>query len=113
MKKLILATLVVFAAASNADAQLLRGMGRIQGTVADESGTPLTGVVITAKLAGLAGGIDARSDDKGVWKVGGMARGDWQVDFEKAGYEQRRAKVVLPVELAKVPTVVVTMKKAS
>jgi len=113
MKKLLLATLVVFAAASNADAQLLRGMGQIQGTVADESGTPLAGVVITAKLPGFAGGIDAKSDDKGAWKVAGMARGDWQVDFDKAGYAQRRAKVVLPVELAKVPTIVVTMKRAS
>jgi hypothetical protein len=112
MKHLILATLVLVAAAAHADAQF-RGMGRIEGTVADGTGVPLRGVVVTASLPGSGGTITSTSNDKGLWYIGGMARGDWQVNFDKAGYEQRHAKVVLPVELARVPPIAITLKKAS
>jgi hypothetical protein len=112
MKKLMLATLVALAAVSSADAQI-RGMGRIQGTVVDEGGAPLAGVVITAKLPGRAGDIGSKTDDKGVWYVGGMARGEWLVDFEKPGYGERHAKINLEVEIARVPPIAVTMKKGA
>jgi hypothetical protein len=112
MNRLILATLVSLAAVSSADAQL-RGMGRIEGTVTAPDGTPLPGVTISAKWEGSKASINSTSDDKGVWHVAGMAKGDWDVDFEKAGYELRHAKVILPVELARVPPIVITMKKAS
>jgi hypothetical protein len=98
--------------ASAAFAQF-RGMGRIGGTVVDDGGSPLSGVVITAKLPGTTGVIDSKSDDKGAWFVGGMGKGDWEVTFEKAGFAPRHAKVVLPVELARVPPIAVTMKKGS
>jgi hypothetical protein len=110
--KLILAMLVVLAVVSGADAQI-RGMGRIQGTVVDEGGAPLAGVVITAKQTGKVGDIGSKSDDKGVWYVGGMARGEWSVDFEKAGYGERHAKINLEVEIARVPPIAVTMKKGA
>jgi hypothetical protein len=112
MKKLILAALVVVAATSSADAQI-RGMGRIQGTVVDEGGAPLSDVVITAKLSGRVGDIGSKSDQKGVWTVGGMARGEWLVDFDKAGYTQRHAKINLEVEIARVPAIAVMMKKGT
>jgi hypothetical protein len=112
MKKLILTTLLVVAAATGANGQM-RGMGRIQGTVTDPGGAPLAGVAVRASLPGSSSTIESTSNDKGLWYVGGLARGDWQVDFEKIGYEQRRAKVVLPVELARVPALVITMKKTS
>lgn len=91
----------------------LRGMGRIQGTVTDESGAPLGGVMITAKLPGTSGSIEAKSDDKGTWAVGGLGKGEWEVDFDKPGYGGRHARVILPVELARVPAIAVTMKKGS
>jgi DNA-binding MurR/RpiR family transcriptional regulator len=73
----------------------------------------LPGVVVSARTEGSKASINSTSDDKGVWVVAGMAKGDWQVDFDKSGYEQRHAKVILPVELAKVPVIAITMKKAS
>jgi hypothetical protein len=112
MKKLMVALVVVVAAAGGAQAQM-RGMGRIEGIVTDGAGKPLAGVAISATLPGSTAGIKSTSNDKGLWYVGGLARGDWQVEFEKAGYEQRRAKVVLPVELARVPPIAITLKKTS
>lgn len=89
----------------------LRGLGRIAGKVTDGGGAPLSGVAIKATLPGMTGSIDSTSDDSGDWAVGGMAKGEWDVVFEKSGYAPRRAKVILPAEMAKVPPIVVAMQK--
>ena len=89
----------------------LRGLGRIVGKVTDGGGAPLPGVAIKATLSGMAGSIDSTSDDAGAWAVAGMAKGEWDVVFEKAGYGSRRAKVILPAEMARVPPIVVAMQK--
>jgi hypothetical protein len=111
MRKVGLALLLLVVAAGGQVEAQLRGLGRIEGTVTDESGTPLTEVTVTATLPGSAGEIAAASDGKGKWLLGGMGRGDWDVVFEKAGYTPRRAKVSLQVELARVPPIAVVMKK--
>src|SRR5262245_21342514 len=109
MKRLMALAAFALALASNAGAQM-RGMGRISGTVNDETGAPVAGVAIKAKLPGSSGALDSKSDDKGAWYVGGMGKGEWDVEFDKPGYGQRRAKVILPVELARVPPIVITLK---
>jgi hypothetical protein len=111
MKKVLLAmTVVILGLSATADAQL-HGMGRIQGTVVDETGAPITDVTVKATLPGSTGSIDATSNGKGEWAIGGMGKGDWDVSFEKAGFAPRKAKVSLTVELARIPPIPVTMKK--
>jgi hypothetical protein len=114
MKKLIGLAVIGFVALGPcvADAQM-RGMGRFGGTVTDESGAPLPGVTVKAVMAGGTAPITAASDDKGAWAVGGVGKGEWEVVFEKAGFAPRKAKVTLPVELARVPPIAMAMKKAS
>ena len=107
---LILLLVVVALASQRVDAQL-RGMGRSEGTVTDEAGEPLTEVTVKATLPGSTGALEATSDGKGKWLVGGMGRGEWDMVFEKAGYTPRRAKVSLQVELARIPPIAVVMKK--
>jgi hypothetical protein len=97
---------------SVADAQL-RGMGRFAGTVSDESGAPLPGVTVSAVMSGGTAPITSSSDEKGAWAVGGVGKGEWDVVFEKPGFAPRKAKVLLPVELARVPPIAMTLKKAS
>jgi hypothetical protein len=111
MKKLGLAMMALMLVASTAYAQL-HGMGRIQGTVAEEGGAPLADVTIKATLPGSAGEISGTSDAKGQWIIGGMGKGEWDVVFEKPGYAPRKAKVSLAVELARVPPIAVAMKKS-
>ena len=111
MKKVLLvAVVLMMGLVSTAYAQL-HGMGRIQGSVVDEAGAPITDVTVKATLAGSTGSIDATSNGKGEWIIGGMGKGEWDVTFEKAGYAPRKAKVSLTVELARVPPIPVTMKK--
>jgi hypothetical protein len=112
MKGLLFAVIAALSFTTVASAQL-RGMGRVAGSVVDDSGGALPGVSVTATLEGRVGSITASSDDKGAWAIGGITKGDWDVVFEKSGYGSGRAKIHLPVELARVPPITVTMKKAS
>jgi hypothetical protein len=112
MKRMLLVLVLLVGVGSTADAQL-HGMGRIQGTVADEGGTPLADVAVRATLPGSAGEITGTSDAKGRWIIGGMARGDWEVVFSKPGFQPRKAVVHLKVELARIPAIEVALQKAS
>ena len=112
MKRVLLVIVVLCTLGSTVYAQL-RGLGRIQGSVVDESGAPLTDVKIRATLPDYDGGVDSSTDKKGEWIIGGLGRGDWDVVFEKAGYASRRAKVKLQIEMARVPPIAVTLKKAA
>ena len=88
-----------------------RGLGRVTGTVADDTGTPLRDVSIRATLSGEDGVIEERTDDKGAWAVNGMAKGEWHLTFQTPGYVPVAAKVILAAELARVQPISVVLKK--
>jgi len=104
-----LLVLIVLMSASLAAAQGWRGMGRVSGKVTDEQGKPLAGVIVRLNLPG-AGGTETKTNTKGEWALAGIARGDWQVDFELAGYEIKRITVSI-LELQRIPPVEVTLKQ--
>ncbi len=114
MSRLIRIALIVLVASGPeiAGAQM-RGMGRFAGTVTDETGAPLPGVSVKAVMSGGTTPIAVASDDKGAWAIGGVGKGEWDVMFEKNGFAPRKAKVTLPVELARVPPIAMALKKAS
>lgn len=87
----------------------LRGLGHVQGSVLDASGAPMSDVTISATLPGTGGALTATSNQKGEWKIVGIGRGTWDISFQKPGFASARAKVVLDVELARLPNVTVTM----
>lgn len=101
--------LALLLSASLAAAQGWRGMGRVAGKVTDEQGKPLENVLVKLDLPG-AGGTEVKTNEKGEWAVGGIARGDWQIDFELAGYEIKRITVSI-AELTRVPPVEITLKQ--
>lgn len=98
------AAVALLLSAAGATAQGWRGQGRVAGKVTDESKKPLEGVTVKLLLPGSSGGLDLKTDKKGEWVAGGIASGNWQIDFLKDGYESRRISV--PVEeTARVPSV--------
>ena len=105
---LIAAMLIVLPTVSSAQ---FRGLGRITGTVSEESGAPLGNVSVRATLTGEEGIIEAKSDDKGAWAVAGVAKGEWHLTFQIAGYVPVGAKVLLPAELARIAPISVVLKK--
>ena len=81
---------------ASAAAQEWRGMGRAGGKVVDDqSGQPIEGVSVKAVMPRSAnrGPADSKSNSKGEWAVGGVASGEWALDFTKDGYETRSISV--------------------
>jgi carboxypeptidase family protein len=90
-----------------------RGLGRITGTVTEEGGGPLNNVSIRATLTGEDGVIEEKSDSSGAWAVSGVAKGEWHLTFQIAGYVPVGAKVLLPAELARIAPISITLKKVA
>ncbi len=113
LPRLILSTLCVSLwLVGTAAAQEWRGQGRLAGKVTDESGAPLEGVVIRATLpaSGNRGPGEQKTNAKGDWSLGGIARGTWALDFVKEGYETRSVSVPVS-EGVRLPTMAITLTK--
>ena len=108
MKQAWIVLVVLLLCASVASAQSWRGMARMSGKVMDEEGNPIEGVTVKLNLPN-AGGTEIKSNKKGEWQIGGLARGNWNVDFEMSPYEPRRITVSI-AELTRVPPVEIKLK---
>lgn len=95
-----------------AAAQAWRGMGRVAGAVKDDSGKPIEGVNVKLFLPAANGGMTVKTNKKGEWAAAGIARGDWQIDLEKDGYEPRHLTASVN-ELTRIPPMEITMKAAA
>ncbi len=92
MRRIAGLTLAFVLAAAGAWAQDFRGTGRLMGSVVDEQGKPLEGVIVTAKFPAMLNAIlESKSDKKGQWTVDDVGEGDWELTFEKDGYNPGKA----------------------
>ena len=113
LQMLGLVMLTLLGTADFALAQEWRGSGRVGGFVLDDaSGQPLEGVVVKAVMpsSGNRGPGDGKSKKNGEWAVGGVAGGNWSLDFSKEGYETRSITVQIS-ESGRIPPMEVRMKK--
>ena len=104
---------VLLSVSGAAAAQEWRGMGRVGGFVLDdETGQPIEGVVVKATLptADSRGPSENKSKKNGEWAVGGVARGEWAIDFSKEGYETRSITVGI-TEMGRIPPMEIRLKK--
>lgn len=88
-------------------------MGRVGGFVLDEeTGQPIEGVVVKATLptSGNRGPGETKSKKNGEWGVGGLARGEWALDFSKDGYETRSISIQIS-EMGRIPPMEIKLKK--
>jgi hypothetical protein len=112
MRKLqILVVVALVAMATSAAVAQVKGMGRLNGKVADESGTPVDGVSV--KLRQGTDVLEARTDAKGDWVLSGVARGSWMVTFEKDGFPAKVVKVLVEKELMRTESIKITLKKSA
>jgi hypothetical protein len=89
----------------------VKGMGRLNGQVTDQSGAPVDGVVI--KLRQGSGLIEGKTDAKGNWVLVGVARGNWMVAFEKSGFPTKLVKVLVEKELLRTAPIIIQLKKGA
>jgi len=110
---LILAGLAVaLLVAPAASAQGWRGMGRVAGKVVDQDGKPLPGVLVRATFLSGEGSTEAKTNKDGEWAIGGIAPGQWALDFQLKGYEPRSVSVGI-AELTRIPPLEIVLKKAA
>lgn len=112
LRAAILIAMSVALLSTHASAQGWKGMGRVAGKVTDESGQTLEGVLVKAYLPAEQGGTEVKSNKSGEWALSGISRGQWQIDFEKDGYESRQVTVGIS-ELARLPPMTIVLKKAA
>jgi tetratricopeptide (TPR) repeat protein len=62
------------------------GRGRISGDVVDESGAKIAGALVVVESPRSGTRLEARTDKKGHFAVGGLGTGTWQVTASKEGY---------------------------
>lgn len=91
-------------------------MGRAGGKVVDDqTGQPIDGVTVKAVMPRSAnrGPKDSRTNSKGEWAVGGIASGEWALDFVKEGYETRSISVPISEGGGRRPMEIRMKKKAA
>lgn len=86
-------------------------MGRVGGKVTDEAGKPVEGVTVKAMMSRAGNrGPQSRSNAKGEWAVGGIAGGEWALDFVKDGYETKSITVNV-TESGRIPPMEIRLAK--
>ncbi|NIM91872.1 MAG: tetratricopeptide repeat protein [Candidatus Aminicenantes bacterium] len=86
------------------------GKGRITGTVVDENGKPLEGVLIVVQSLRAKAKFESYTDKKGHFAVAGMGTGQWRVTASKEGYVS--SYVDIPIrQLRKNPALSFILKK--
>ena len=101
----------LMAIATSVTVAQVKGMGRLNGKVTDDGGSPVDGVAI--KLRQGTDVIESKTDAKGDWVLAGVARGNWMVTFEKEGFPTKVVKVLVEKELMRTDPIKITMKKGA
>jgi tetratricopeptide (TPR) repeat protein len=104
---------VLFLFQPPAHAQDWKGAGRIEGTVTDEAGAPITGATVKASCAERGGGTTIQSDKKGRWVLGGIVGCNWAFEVSASGYVTKQFPIRLPGESARLAPVKVTLNKTA
>lgn len=102
---------IVIAGTSVADAQV-RGLGRVNGTVTDESGAAVEGAKVRTATA-FGDVIECETDAKGKWALAGIGRGEWLVSLAKTGFTTKRLKVVIEREIERSQDIKITLVKGA
>jgi hypothetical protein len=90
----------------------IHGTGFVQGRTVDVSDEPVTDVTVTATNAETGGTLSGKSDAKGEWKVIGFGRGQWELTFEKKGFEPSKAKAYFETDHTRVWPFTIKLKKS-
>jgi hypothetical protein len=89
----------------------MRGLGAVNGVVESEAGEPVSGVSIKFLLSG-GEAIEGKSDGSGKWRILGVGKGEWKVEFAASGYATRLIKFVVERETMNGDAVKIVRKKA-
>lgn len=110
MKKIVLIAGVILIASVFLAAQDYKGKARVTGYVTDEQGKPIESVRVKLFSIKAGQGFELKTDKDGKWVAAWLRGGDWNLDFDKIGYEPRKISVNLN-ENKKNPDILLSLKK--
>jgi tetratricopeptide (TPR) repeat protein len=102
-------SLVLLSLALALPAQDDLGRGRISGDVVDENGARIAGALVTVESPRSHTRLEAKTDKKGHFAVGGLGTGTWRVTASKEGYLSAATEAQVS-QLAANPPVNLTLK---
>ncbi len=88
------------------------GRGRISGDVVDESGAKVMGALVIIESPRSSTRLEAKSDKKGHFAVGGLGSGVWRVTASKEGYLSSSTEIQVS-QLVANPPVNLTLTRSS
>ena len=91
-------------------AQERLGRGRINGSVVDDTGKPLEGVLIVVEGLGFKTKLQGTSNKKGQFAVAGLGTGRWRITASKKGYSSSSVDMDVR-QLKKNPPITFTLNK--
>lgn len=107
---LMLMAVLSVTAAFAATSAFAQGRGRIDGRVVDAQGQPLAGVLVRAqKVDNAQETSEAKSNEKGEFRLERVSNGPWRVEFQHPGLEAE--PVATTVADNRAPAMAVTMTK--
>ena len=109
MKTLSIVVVLMLGFVQMASGQV-HGFGFVQGRIVDEKGAPVANATFTAMLPRMGEHRTGSSNEKGEWRIVGLAQGEWDITFEKRGYTKGRARVALENQLVRIPFMTIRMK---
>jgi len=93
-------------------AQVHMGKGRINGTVTDDNGQPLEGVLIIVESLRFKTKLQGYSNKKGLFAVAGLGTGNWRITATKKGYSSSSVNMNV-LQLRRNPPITFTLKKTT
>jgi len=107
---LIIAAIAALFLSPHLPAQENLGKGRISGTVVDENGALMGGVLVVAEIQGGKTKLDETSDKTGRFAIGGLGTGVWKITASLKGYSP--ATMTMKVsQLSRNPMINLVIKK--
>ena len=87
-----------------------RGLGALAGTVTEEGGGGIAGVLVKLPLPD-GSSIEAKTDDSGKWNVNGVGKGEFHMVIYKEGYATKTVKLIVEKETMRPEPVKIALKK--
>jgi hypothetical protein len=88
-----------------------RGLGALAGTVTEEGGAGIGGVLVKLPLPD-GSSIEAKTDDSGKWNVNGVGKGEFHMVIYKVGFATKTIKLIVEKETMLPEPVNITLKKS-
>jgi len=105
-------SLIILGLALALPAQDDLGRGRISGDIVDASGAKVPGALVVVESLRSSARLEAKTDKKGHFAIGGLGTGAWRVTVSKEGYLGSSTEIQVS-QLAANPPVLLTLTRAS